>query len=192
MPNPILLLLGALATGYAVRRSGDPKRVFFSFHYDDIWKVNQVKKSWVTRPGLRAAGFFDASLEEVAKTHADDEIEAMIDEALEGTEVTVVLFGGRTHSRRWVHHEIEQSLLRGNGILAVDISRLRNPQGRSGRQGRNPLSHIELDEESSATLDVYVPEYDWVRDDGYSNLREWVREAPTLSDIEREHRDLWG
>lgn len=101
MPAALLALLAAGAAAYAARRSGDPKMVFFSFHYADIWQVNQVKNSWVTQPSLRAAGFFDYSLAEAAKTRGAAQVRRLIDNALEGTEVTVVLIGSRTHSRKW-------------------------------------------------------------------------------------------
>ena len=43
------------------------RRVFFSFHYErDIWRVNVVRNSWLTK-GREAAGFWDASLWEEAK-----------------------------------------------------------------------------------------------------------------------------
>lgn len=190
MSLPLLALLAGAA--WAVHKSGNPKKVFFSFHYADIWRVNQVRNSWVTHPDARAAGFFDASLDEVAKTHGDAAVERLIDDALEDTEVTVVLFGRRTFKRRWVLYEIEQSALRGNRLMGIDISGLRDQRGNTSNAGHSPFSRVDLDEEIGVTLAEYVPEYDWVIEDGYSNFREWVREAPTLKDIVREHKGRYG
>lgn len=193
MPWP--LLAAAAATGFAwkVWRSGDPRKVFFSFHYDDIWKVQQVKNSWVTHPSMRAAGFFDRSLREAAKTNRESEIRRMIDRRLAETEVTAVLIGSGTFARKWVRYEIEQSALRGNGLLGIHIHNLKEPKRsrrrrRASRQGRNPFSRILLDSETGVTLGDYVPMYDWYVDDGYANLRDWVREAPTLKQIVRDYR----
>lgn len=187
-------LLAAAAAGIAAKvwKSGDPRKVFFSFHYDDIWKVQQVRNSWVTHPSMRAAGFFDKSLRESARTHRESEIRRMIDRRLAATEVTAVLIGSGTFARQWVRYEIEQSALRGNGLLGIYIHNLREPKRRghrrrTGRRGRSPFSRILLDSQTGATLDEYVPTYDWSADDGYANLREWVREAPTLEQILREH-----
>jgi hypothetical protein len=43
------------------------RRVFFSFHYDDIWRVNQIRNSWlVTRDG-ETAGFVDKAEFEIVE-----------------------------------------------------------------------------------------------------------------------------
>lgn len=182
MPLPFIaatLALGALAL-HANRRR--PRNVFFSFHYDDVWQVNQVRNSWVTHPDAHSAGFFDRSLYEKARTRSEAALRAMIDDGLDGTDATVVLIGQRTHRRSWVQYEIEESAVRGNRLLGVNIHELRKSNGRRERPGRNPFARIELDEYGT-TLDEFVPVYDWVSEDGYTNLREWVREAPTLKDI---------
>ena len=196
MPLPLLTLLAAAGLGWKVWKTGAPRKVFFSFHYADIWKVNQVRKSWVTRDGARAAGFFDNSLRETAKTHRESEIRDLIDRRLADTEVTAVLIGSGTYARRWVRYEIEQSAIRGNGLLGIFIHRLGEPKRggqrrRVARIGRNPFARIVLDDETGMTLDEYVPTYDWRIDEGYSNLREWVRAAPSLAEILRKHR-RWG
>jgi hypothetical protein len=160
--------------------------VFFSFHYADIWRVNQIKKSWVTQRDNRAAGFFDYSLEEVAKTRGPAAVRDLIDDALDGTEVTVVLVGAKTATRRWVKYEIEQSALRGNGLVAVSIHNLKGANRRTGIPGNNPFANFKLDDDGFYTLDEYVPEYDWHIDDGYQNFGEWLREAPTFEEIMRD------
>jgi hypothetical protein len=40
------------------------KRVFFSFHYQDVidFRANVVRQHWLTKPDREAAGFFDASI----------------------------------------------------------------------------------------------------------------------------------
>jgi len=45
------------------------KRVFFSFHYQDVidFRANVVRKHWLTKRDREAAGFFDASVWETAK-----------------------------------------------------------------------------------------------------------------------------
>ena len=45
------------------------KRVFFSFHYQDVidFRANVVRNHWLTKPDREAAGFFDASIWEDAK-----------------------------------------------------------------------------------------------------------------------------
>ena len=64
------------------------RRVFFSFHYKYVWKVNQIR-SMPNIIGTAAAGFQDASLWEEAKK-SDKEIKRIINKGLENTSVTVV------------------------------------------------------------------------------------------------------
>lgn len=40
------------------------KRVFFSFHYQDVidFRANVVRNHWMTKPDREEAGYFDASI----------------------------------------------------------------------------------------------------------------------------------
>lgn len=63
------------------------RRVFFSFDYKYVWKVNQIR-SMPNVIGTAAAGFVDASIWEEAKKKSDKAIKDMIDKALNNTSVT--------------------------------------------------------------------------------------------------------
>lgn len=117
------------------------RRVFFSFHYKYVWKVNQIR-GIPNVTGTAAAGFQDASLWEEAKKKGDKEIKKMIDEALERTSVTVVFVTHGTKDRKYIDYEIEQSLARGNGLVAVQIHHLKDKDGNTGSPGAIP-SQIE-------------------------------------------------
>lgn len=140
------------------------RRVFFSFHYErDVWRANVVRNSWVTQDRI-AAGFFDASLWEEAKTKGDEAIRMLIDEALVGTSVTAVLIGAETAQRKYVRYEIDQSLDRGNGLFGLQIHLIKDQSGNTDSAGANPLP------------DGY-PVYRWFKDDGYANFGTWVNDA---------------
>lgn len=113
------------------------RRVFFSFHYKYVWKVNQIR-SIPNVTGTAAAGFHDASLWEEAKKKGSKEIKKMIDEALKGTTVTVVFVTYGTKDRKYIDYEIEQSLARGNGLVAVQIHHLKDKEGNTGSPGAIP------------------------------------------------------
>jgi hypothetical protein len=117
------------------------RRVFFSFHYKYVWKVNQIR-SIPNITGTAAAGFQDASLWEEAKKKGDNTIKSMIDKALENTSVTVVFVTYGTTNRKFINYEIDQSLARGNGIVAVQIHHLKDQNGETGSPGAIP-SQIE-------------------------------------------------
>jgi MTH538 TIR-like domain (DUF1863) len=138
------------------------RRVFFSFKYDDVWRANIVRNSWVTQ-GTQAAGFIDAADFEAVKRRGDDAIKRWIDGQLNGTSVTVVLVGQNTCSSRWVDYEIRKSIEIGNGLLGIDISKIPD--------SRNQIT------ERCGQIPKGFPFYLWKKDDGYKNMGDWIEEA---------------
>jgi Thoeris protein ThsB, TIR-like domain len=120
------------------------KRVFFSFHYQDVidFRANVVRQHWLTKPDREAAGFFDASVWGNAKLSGDVGIKRVINGGLEGTSVTCVLIGSETYRRRWVRYEILKSFRRGNSLLAVHINSIKGRDQRIKPNGFNPLSFV--------------------------------------------------
>jgi len=138
------------------------RRVFFSFKYEDVSRAMVVRNSWVTQ-GKEAAGFIDAAAFEEVKKKGDAAIMNWIDKQLEGTSVTVVLVGEETCTSRWVKYEIKKSIERGNGLLGIDISKIKDLQGNtSERCGEIP--------------DGY-PFYLWFKNEGYKNMGDWIEKA---------------
>jgi hypothetical protein len=154
------------------------RRVFFSFHYDrDVRRVVQVRNSWVVRPDGQAQPFYDKAEFEEAKRRAGG-IEKWIEDQLNGTSVTVVLFGAETYEREWVRHEIKRSYQLGKGILAIDIHTLKDPQNGADVQGRNPLDYWSITRDGrSVPFSSLYKTYNWVRDDGYRNMAIWIEAA---------------
>ena len=113
------------------------RRVFFSFDYDHVWRVNQIR-SLPNIIGTAAAGFQDASLWEKAKKKGDSEIKRLIDDGLENTSVTVVCVTYGTSQHKYINYEIEKSLERGNGLVAVQIHHLKDQNGGIGSPGAIP------------------------------------------------------
>jgi len=139
------------------------RKVFFSFHYErDIWRTNVVRNSGIVE-GTAAAGFHDASLWEEAKKKGDAEVKKLIDKGLIGTSVTVVLIGAETSSRKFVDYEIEQSIARGNGLLGIYISGIKDKDSKTDVQGA-ALARLTK---------AGAPSYYWDR----SKFGDWVEEA---------------
>src|SRR3990172_889113 len=111
---------------------------FFSFHYQrDIWRVNQIRNI-PNVTGCAAAGFQDASMWEEAKKKGDAAVKALINKGLENTTVTVVCVGYKTAGRMYINYEIDQSIARGNGIVAVQIHHLKDKGGNTDPAGAIP------------------------------------------------------
>ncbi len=154
------------------------RRVFFSSHYNrDVRRVVQVRNSWVVRRYGEAQPFYDKAEFEQAKKRAGG-IEAWIEQQLKGTSVTVVLFGAETFERKWVRHEIKRSYELGKGILAIDIHKIRDPQLGADVKGKNPLDYWYTTENGrKIPFSEQYKTYEWVRDDGYSNMPAWIEAA---------------
>lgn len=113
------------------------RRAFFSFDYKHVWRVNQVRNvPHVT--GTAAAGFQDASIWEEAKKKGDSAIKNMIDKALVNTSVTVVCVTYGTSTREYINYEIDRSLARGNGLIAIHIHHLKDSDGNTSSEGAIP------------------------------------------------------
>lgn len=138
------------------------RRVFFSFEYSDVSRAMVVRNSWVTQ-GKEAAGFVDAAEFEKIKRQGDAAIKRWIDNQLKGTSVTVVLVGQHTCNSKWVKYEIEKSIEIGNGLLGIDISKIKDLQGKTTeRCGQMPKGY---------------PFYLWNKEDGYNNMGNWIEKA---------------
>ena len=139
------------------------RRVFFSFEYEhDVSRAMVVRNSWVTQ-GKEAAGFSDAADFEEVKKGGDAAIKKWIKEQLNGTSVTVVLVGSHTCSSKYVQYEIDQSKKRDNGLLGIDISKIKDFNGNTTeRCGQIPNDY---------------PFYLWYNHDGYNNMGNWIEQA---------------
>ncbi len=119
------------------------KRVFFSFHYDDVktFRVNVVRNHSLTKE-VGQAGFFDASIWEDAELHGDIAVKRLIDSNLINTTVTCVLIGTHTWNRRWVRYEIMKSYERGNALIGIHINSIPDKNRMIYPRGKNPFDYL--------------------------------------------------
>lgn len=129
------------ANGYAGVIPPKPRNVFYSFHYQDVFRVNHIRKSGQFRTGDKVR---DRSLWEKAKRTDAESLKRVIKIGLGGTSVTCVLAGYETWSREWVRYEIAWSLMRGNALLTVFIDGCECPREGFSARGYNPLDGMAL------------------------------------------------
>ncbi len=120
------------------------KRVFFSFHYQDIidFRANVVRNHWIAKPDRDSAGYFDASIWENAKKLGETAIKRLINDNLYNTTNTCVLVGSETYLRPWVRYEILKSFKNGNHIFAVHINSIKSKYQTTLSLGPNPLNYV--------------------------------------------------
>jgi len=155
------------------------RRAFFSFHYaNDIWRVNQVRNSWITYSDRKTAGYIDSAEFEKIKKQGRKAVENWIDFQLINTSVTVVLIGSETSSREYVRYEIQESYKRGNGIVGIYIHNLKNNDGITSLKGDLDFGKIGTDKFGRSLFFRDVARtYDYVMEGGYKNIGSWIEEA---------------
>ena len=132
--------------------------VFFSFDYDDVWRVNQVRSSG-RFVGEQRSGLRDKAEYEKVKLSGDGAIKDWIRKQMHGCSVTCVLIGEHTHRSKWVHFEIEESIANEMGLLGVYIHRLKDEQGSTHDMLWNPPNPLDDHEAPPRNmLDKFLPD----------------------------------
>jgi antiphage defense system Thoeris ThsB-like protein len=160
-----------------------PRRVFYSFNYDnDCWRTQQVRNIGFIE-GNRPVSSNDW---EAVKKGGDKAIENWIADQLEGRSCTVVLVGSETANRRWVQHEIVQSWNSRKGVVGIRIHSLKDSSGNQSNAGDNPFDRITIgDKKLSAFVRLYRPT-STVSTAAYAAITEgiscWIEEAIRIRD----------
>lgn len=161
------------------------KKVFFSFHYQDVidFRVNVVRNHWLTKPDRLSAGFFDSSIWEDAKKTSNLALKRLINNGLTNTSNTCVLVGTDTYNRRWVSYEIMKSFEKGNHIFCVHINSIKGKDGKTKVKGSNPLYFLGYSFSSDGkklNLHDYVNNQ-WIT---YPDLEGW-----SVNEVSEIHRN---
>lgn len=150
------------------------RKVFFSFHFDDIMRVNNVRNSWkIFHPENQLMrSFYDSSLWESKQLEGDDALKKLIREGVEYTSAVCVLVGTETWSRRWVKYEIARAVIDKRGLLAVHINGLNHHQrGKPDPLGYNPLHLLGVHQDQNGRFSLY--ERRSVIVNSLTNQKEW-------------------
>lgn len=156
------------------------KRVFFSFHYQDVvdFRANVVRNHWVTKD-RESAGFYDASIWEEAQKNGDIALKRLINGSLENTSATCVLIGTNTFERRWVRYEILKSIARGNHVFGVHVNGIKGKDGLTKAPGPDPFDYLAASV-SSDGYGISLLEQEngkWI---AYKDLDGWRESKPML------------
>jgi hypothetical protein len=189
---------------------GSNRNVFFSFHYADIMRVNNVRlcQEFKTREHPKGTksieGFYDWSLWEDSKKKGEDALKNLIRDGVKNTSVVCVLAGSNTYTRRWVKYEIARSVIDQRGLVAIHINTINHhePPFLPHEKGPNPLYYMGVALGSNGNFylcDRYYSQNDqswawrWYADyTGPVPLPKYMRapayQAPTrLSEVTQEY-----
>ena len=142
------------------------RNTFFSFHYEDIWRVNNVRNcsefaKSSTDTGRKIEGFWDKSLWEKRKLSDPNSVKNMIRNGVKNTGAICVLVGTDTWSRPWVRYEIARAVIDTKGLLAVHINGIKHHKlGVSHFRGQNPLDYMGVGKLADGRLRLCELRYD--------------------------------
>lgn len=166
------------------RHHSQGTRLFLSYHFEaDYWRVAQVRNSLLVGDDVPVQAVLESATWDELKKEGHSAVETFIENQLRAASVALILFGTETATREWVRYEVMRSHQLGLGVIAIDIHRIRDKDGRTAEPGPNPLAlwQVEVDGRQCAFSDIY-PTYDWVEDNGPKNITQWIAAA-----AERDH-----
>ncbi|MGQ0444713.1 MAG: TIR domain-containing protein, partial [Beijerinckiaceae bacterium] len=135
------------------------RKAFFSFHFDDVMRVNVVRNAWkITHPdSALMRSFSDSSLWESRKREGPESLKQLIRDGVKHTSTICVLVGVETWSRRWVRYEIARGVIDSRGLLAVHINSINHHQTRTPHaRGPNPLAYMSVGKVQSSPFSLPV------------------------------------
>lgn len=157
--------LNSILFGHSTSVRRTARHVYFSFHYQrDVQRAQVVIRHGLTKGGQKAAGFFNGSLEEEAKTKGQAAVQKLIDDGMVGSTVTCVLIGAETYTRHWCDYEILHSVERGMGVFGVRVHGIEGFDGKADSPGPSPFDYLRYDGGFFAdTLqpEIYYAEKGW-------------------------------
>lgn len=139
------------------------RRVFFSFDFGhDLDRALVVRERCVAS-GCEVTGFIEAEEAEQVRSAGEESLRTWVASQLPWTSVTVVLVAAHTCESRWAQYGVELSEERGNAMIGIDVSKIKDSDGiTTARCGRIPHGH---------------PFFLWNRDEGNENIGKWIDAA---------------
>jgi MTH538 TIR-like domain (DUF1863) len=134
------------------------RKAFFSFHFDDVMRVNVVRNAFkIYNPqNSLLPTFYDSSLWEAKKLESDDSLKKLIRGGVEYTSVVCVLIGSSTWTRRWVKYEIARSVIDEKGLVGVHINGIKHHQTSLPHvRGINPIAQMAVGKTVDGTFRLF-------------------------------------
>ena len=162
-PGNALSFLGSIIAETATPALPATKRnVFYSFHYDDIIRVNNVRHAEQFRAKILEVpqSHYDRSLWETSKRTNPESLKGLIRDGVKSTSVVCVLIGTQTWARPWVRYEIARSVIDEKGLLAVDLNSINHHKERCAHpNGPNQLSYMAVGKMQDGTYRLFEQNY---------------------------------
>ncbi|HMS44226.1 MAG TPA: TIR domain-containing protein [Alphaproteobacteria bacterium] len=164
------------------------RKIFFSFYYidRDLPKISQIRNCHALENAFSQSPFLDKADWEKVKLPGEQAIKKWIDDQMLGTSVTIVLIAPETCSRPWIQYEIKKSWDEGKGLFGISMAGMKgwntsNLPWANWNNISDPFlsSNIKNPRTGLATFTLFdkPPIYNWITEDGYNNIGQWINTA---------------
>src|SRR5215472_11148772 len=106
------------------------RKVYFAFDFDDLIRVNNVRQ--VGKIGSceqkNPRSFYDRSIWESRDIKNEENLKALMRNAVRYSSAVCVLIGTKTWQSRWVKYEIARAVIEQRGLLAVHLNGINHHQ----------------------------------------------------------------
>lgn len=151
------------------------RKGFFSFHFDDLLRVNNVRNTWKFNHPDRdiKRNFYDRSLWESTKLTSPERLKNLIRNGMNHSSAVCVMIGTGTWARPWARYEIARAIVDQRGLLAIHINSLRHHQRRQPDPlGSNPLDFMGIYHNLAGSF--YLYELNNVETNRLTGTHEWL------------------
>ncbi|MCH9853418.1 MAG: TIR domain-containing protein [Alphaproteobacteria bacterium] len=149
------------------------RKVFFSFDWDDVWRVSQIRNMNIVQKENAEKLFTDKAKWEEVKRKGDIAIKNWIDNQMRGTSVTVVLIGRDTHMSRFVNYEIKQTIAHKKGLLGIHIHNIKDTNNPSPIKGQSPIPSGYMVYDPQPSVFLGYSSYDAIK----KEIASWIEKA---------------
>lgn len=153
-----------------------PRRIFYSFHFDnDVMRVQLIRNIGSIEGNKPVT---PNKWEEIKNT-GTNKIKEWIEDNMKGKSCVVVLVGEDTANRKWVKYEIKKAWEDGKGLLGIYIHNLKCARNGYGKKGVNPFDQFTFEngKKLSSLVKCYNPSSDDTYNDIKNNIDSWIDDA---------------
>lgn len=153
-----------------------PKRIFYSFHFDnDVMRVQLIRNIGSIEGNKPVT---PNKWEEIKNT-GSNKIKEWIEDNMKGKSCVVVLVGEDTANRKWVKYEIKKAWEDGKGLLGIYIHNIKCARNGYGKKGVNPFDQFTFEngKKLSSVVKCYNPSSVDTYNDIKNNIDSWIDDA---------------
>jgi MTH538 TIR-like domain (DUF1863) len=134
------------------------RKVYFAFDFDDVIRVNNVRQIGKigSREQRNPRSFTDRSMWEKRDIKSEENLKALMRQAVHYSSAVCVLIGTNTWKSRWVNYEIARAVIDERGLVGVQLNGINHHIRKTpDRIGLNPLHLMGIYHDQNGRFYLY-------------------------------------